>query len=152
MSLQVKHVSWHQARKQLKELRVRVFVCEYHIPESVEFDKFDREAHHIMLIDADNNPVASARIANNGRISRIAITIRHRNQAINNQLSHAIKDVANELGLTRLSFNCELADISKFEQANYQRTGCVFMEAGIARQTLACDTDKLSLHNNQVIH
>ncbi|MFT5164122.1 MAG: putative GNAT family N-acyltransferase, partial [Alteromonadaceae bacterium] len=141
MPVQVKHVSWKQGRKQLKALRTKVFICEYHIPPSVEFDKADYEAHHILLLDIDETPVATARIANNGRISRVAIATHHRNQAINTQLIDAIKALAVKLGLARVSFNCELTDINKFAQPRYQRTGGVFMEAGIPRQTLACDTD-----------
>jgi predicted GNAT family N-acyltransferase len=152
MSLQVKQVSWQQARKQLKALRTQVFICEYHIPPSVEFDRLDHDSRHILLLDPDEVAIASARVSPNGRVSRIAISFRHRSQDINNQLIDAIKAVATELGLTRVSFNCALADTSQFEKKCYQRTGGVFMEAGIARQTLACDTDKFYLSNRHVIH
>lgn len=69
MAYSIKTVDWASARDQLVKLREKVFVLEWQLPRSAEFDSDDEQAFHI-IVSADNEPVATARLTRNGEIGR----------------------------------------------------------------------------------
>ncbi len=151
MGYVVQNVLWREKRHDLKQLREKVFVCEYHIPKKIEFDNEDSEAFHIVVVDNDQI-VASGRLNKRGVISRVAVLSRHRNTELYALLFSHIALIAKQHDINELSFNCNLNEKGKFIDKGYHERGAVFMEAGIARQRLSCPISSFDPEPFTLVH
>jgi predicted GNAT family N-acyltransferase len=138
MSFSFQHVTWHEKRSELKRVREKVFVYEYHIPKNIEFDHSDKECNHLLVLDEQGNSIATARINKKGVISRVAVLKPFRTHEFYIEIFEQIFNYASSLGVNEISFNCRLSEKEKFTRCGYSEKGHVFMEAGIARQRLSC--------------
>ncbi len=152
MSYQIHQVDWCDESERLKELREKVFVCEYHIPRSIEFDKLDIMAQHVLLTNDNKAVIATARLSNDGLMSRVAVIASHRNQAVYKTLFSFLVTVAEQQGLDNVSFNCILDERDKFLQVGFKQQGEVFMEAGIPRQRLFCPIKNFNAEPFSLVH
>jgi len=152
MSYQLQQVNWLKNRERLKALREKVFVCEYHIPKHIEFDQQDRTAQHIVLLNEQNIIIASARLSQDGLMSRVAVLPEFRTEDIYQNLFSYLVSVAKEQGAVEMSFNCILQEKDKFLKAGFYPKGPVFMEAGIARQRLCCPIESFTTSEFSLVH
>jgi predicted GNAT family N-acyltransferase len=134
----VTKVEWDRQKDQLQQIRERVFVYELHIPKRVEFDNHDKLALHVLVTDDTSRPVATARLCDDGLISRLAVLPDHRNRKVYCSLLNYIFDLATEQGIESISVNCVLHEVERFIRNGFIKQGNVFMEAGIPRQRLKC--------------
>jgi predicted GNAT family N-acyltransferase len=134
----VTKVEWDRQKDQLQQIRERVFVYELHIPKRVEFDNHDKLALHVLVTDDTRCPVATARLCDDGLISRLAVLPEHRNRKVYCSLLNYIFDLATEQGIESISVNCVLHEVERFIRNGFIKQGNVFMEAGIPRQRLKC--------------
>ncbi|SFD06141.1 GNAT family N-acetyltransferase [Pseudoalteromonas denitrificans] len=152
MSYQLQQVNWLKNRERLKALREKVFVCEYHIPKHIEFDQFDRISQHIILLNEQNTIIASARLSQDGLMSRVAVLPEYRTQTIYRSLFSFLVSIAKDQGASEMSFNCILQEKDKFIKSGFSEQGLVFMEAGIARQRLSCPIEKFTSTEFSLVH
>lgn len=151
MNYRVDHVNWKVNADEIKLIREKVFVCEYRIPQDCEFDKVDCNCEHVLIRDHDNTPIATGRICDNGKISRIAVLMTHRKFNVSNQVIDKLLAIAKSKGLVNVFIDSELADVEKYCQYGFNSVGNVFMDAGIAKQVLTCSLDKFKSHNT-ILH
>ncbi len=147
----VEQVSWRQAKHQLKQLRYRVYVCEWRIPKKAEFDHLDSESQHVLVYD-DNVVVATGRITPDGEIGRIAVVSSYRSKQIYDLLYNTLLAIAREQSLDQVFVQCELTGVPHFEQQGFESVGNVYMDAGIPRQKLRCDVDQFKWSRVELIH
>lgn len=138
MNYHVDRVNWYQTQKQLKKIRERVFVYEFHMPMEVEFDGLDSHSEHVIISDEQHEPVGTGRLCPDGLISRIALLQAHRNRSAYSSLLNYLVHLAKEKGLHDIYVNCVLQEVPSFVENGFLKQGCVFMEAGIPRQKLKC--------------
>lgn len=139
MSYSVSRVPWQQASSLLKNIRERVFVCEWRIPESIEFDQYDDHAFHMLICDdKTQEPIATGRILPSGEISRIAVLMGFRSTQIDKIILQGLFKIAEELALNEVFIYSPLHQVSYFIKHNFYPVGAVFMEAGMPKQRMAC--------------
>lgn len=137
-------VDWSVAEQLLRDVREKVFVCEWRIPQKVEFDRKDRQAYHILVCDdISQEPIATGRILPSGEISRIAVLMGHREQQVTELILKELKQIASELELKEVFISCPLHHVEHFTQLQFIPNGAVFMEAGIAMQQISCQLANL---------
>lgn len=142
MSYKVDKVSWKgepNQIKDIKELREKVFVCEHRVPETSEFDNHDSRSEHVLIRNEDNKAVATGRICEDGKISRVAVLIKYRNTNAAEQVIKQLIAIAKNKGLSSVSIDAELDNIPEFTKQGFKPTGSVYMESGIPKQTLICN-------------
>lgn len=145
MNLSISRVQWKQAEPLLKNIREKVFVCEWRIPKKVEFDRKDKSAFHMIVCDdATQEPVATGRIMPNGEISRICVLPSYRKHKIDKMVLRGLLKVAADIGLNKVYINSPLEKVEHYQENNFDVAGSVYMEAGIARQKMACEVDKVA--------
>jgi len=145
MSYSICRVEWNIAAPLLKNVRERVFICEWRIPKRIEFDQHDRQAFHILVCDdISQEPVATGRILTSGEISRIAVLMPYREQKIDKLIFNGLFQIARELQLSDVYINSPLESVDYFRQHNFHSIGAVFMEAGLPKQRMACAIEKIS--------
>ncbi|WP_199608778.1 GNAT family N-acetyltransferase [Flocculibacter collagenilyticus] len=152
MTFKIQHVNWEQAHDQLCEVREKVFVCEYRIPKTIEFDNDDTLSEHVLLTEDSGKPIATGRISPKGEISRIAVVLSHRDSDAAEVVLKKLMDIAKKIGVKQVSVNCELDDVKNYIQQGFRTSGSVYMEAGIPRQRLICPINKVSVKYCRQIH
>ncbi|TRX56917.1 GNAT family N-acetyltransferase [Thalassomonas sp. M1454] len=153
MPYRVNVVNWQQAKSQLKSVREKVFVCERRIPYEVEFDRNDRRAHHVLVVDEDSKePVATGRITNQGELSRICVVISKRKSPIGKQVIDTLLDIARKNNLKEVYINSSLDAVDYFLKHNFRTQGSVFMEAGLPRQRMVCPLQKIDFKRFYLSH
>lgn len=153
MSYSFCRVQWEQAAPLLKNVREKVFVCEWRIPRRIEFDRKDRLAYHMLVCDdGTQEPIATGRIMPTGEISRIAVLMHFRDQDVDQLILQGLLKVARELNLTEVYIHSPLEAIEYFRQHHFNTVGSVFMEAGIPRQRMACRIENVHNANYFLTH
>ena len=139
MSYSVCRVDWKQAAPLLKNVREKVFVCEWRIPKRIEFDRFDKSSYHILVCDdKTQEPIATGRIKPTGEISRIAVLLNYRHLDIDSFVINGLIAIALELEIKEVFINAPLAVVDRYRSLNFTPQGGVYMEAGMPFQKMAC--------------
>ncbi len=117
-------------------IRHTVFVLGQGIDPALEQDSHDVSAVHVLAVDAEGQPVATARMvidpaSNSGRIGRMAVLPAWRNQGIGRQLLDWLGEAARERGLDRLTLHAQLPALPLYLRAGYLPAGPQFDEAGL---------------------
>ena len=60
MTFTVKNVDWGKDKHKLRKLRNKIFVCHWRIPQEYEFDQQDKDAYHVLVVDENNQDVATS--------------------------------------------------------------------------------------------
>jgi predicted GNAT family N-acyltransferase len=153
MSYTVSRVRWEQAAPLLKNVREQVFVYEWRIPKTIEFDKKDRFAYHVLACDdKTQEPIGTGRILSSGEISRIAVLKFHRKDQVDKIILKALFKIAREMNLKEIFIYSPLEAIEYFRKFNFNSTGAVFMEAGMPRQKMTCLLNEVSIAKYYLSH
>ncbi|NVK57847.1 MAG: GNAT family N-acetyltransferase [Alteromonadaceae bacterium] len=152
MAYKVKGVLWQEAEAQLKSLRKAVFVLEWQLPESAEFDDLDNKAFHVLMFSQDNHPIATARLTHDGQIGRIAVLPKHRNTSVYNTLFTALLKQANSQNIEQIHVQSALNRVDYHREKGFEPIGPVFMEAGIPMQKMVCQRQQFDLPDVKHIH
>ena len=137
MAYKINTVHWQQSKKDIKHVREKVFVCEFHIPPDCEFDAVDSDCEHVLIKDDDGNTIATGRICQSGKISRIAVLMQYRQTDAGKRVIEKLIDIARAKGLNRVFIDSEQDQISHFKEQGFMPVGQVFMQAGVAKQSLS---------------
>lgn len=152
MAFKVLSVDWGKEKHRLSKLREKVFVYEWRIPKECEFDALDVKSFHVLVVDENNNEVATGRITPKGEIGRIAVVPRYRGQEVYQTLFQALLNIANLKGLERVSVQCELEGVEYYQQQGFRPVGSVYMDAGIPRQKMSCTIKDFALPRVELTH
>jgi predicted GNAT family N-acyltransferase len=152
MSYYVNEVKWNTDKNTLVQIREKVFVYELHIPKKVEFDQHDKYAHHVLVTDKRETPIATGRLCQNGLLGRIAVLPAYRNRLVYKTLLNHLVNIADNKGMQVISINCILEEVDLFKQNGFNVNGNVFMEAGIARQKMQCPISQFDTRPFTLVH
>lgn len=153
MSFSISRVQWEQAAPLLKNVREKVFICEWRIPKKIEFDKKDRHAYHMLVCDdLTQEPVATGRILSTGEISRIAVLMPYRNKYVDQKVMQGLIAIAKDINLNEIFIYSPLESVDYFRKFNFISAGAVFMEAGMPRQRMVCALDNIGIANYYLTH
>lgn len=143
MSYSVSRVNWELAAPLLKNVREKVFICEWRIPRKIEFDRKDRHACHMLVCDDNSQePIATGRILATGEISRIAVLKKYRKDNIDLKIIQGLISVAKDLNLDEIFIYSPLESVDYFRKFNFVSAGAVFMEAGLPKQRMHCSLNQ----------
>ncbi|AZQ84578.1 GNAT family N-acetyltransferase [Colwellia sp. Arc7-635] len=153
MSYTVSRVQWEQAAPLLKNVREQVFVCEWRIPKSIEFDKNDHLAQHVLAChDKTQEPVGTGRILSSGEVSRIAVLKYYRKEQVDKIIIQRLLTIAREMKLKEIFIYSPLDVRDYFRQFNFNTCGTVFMEAGMPKQKMTCQLNQISIEDYYFSH
>jgi predicted GNAT family N-acyltransferase len=114
-------------------LRKIVFIEEQAVPETVERDGRDGQAHHI-LAQLDGQPVGCARLliaGETGKIGRVCVLASHRGRGIGTALVKACLDHLKGLqGVTRAELGAQTHALELYERVGFSAYGAEFPDAG----------------------
>ncbi len=123
----------------LRQLRRKVFIDEQHVPEALEWDKFDdpQAAIHFQLT-INHCTIGGARLTPKGQIGRVFIAKNQRRQGFATKLLERVIDC----GLTQpeiqkpLYLHAQVDAMALYQVLGFKAQGDEFLEAGIVHRTM----------------
>ena len=152
MTFRAQNVDWGQAKHKLCHLREKVFVYEWRIPRECEFDRYDSESFHVLVINDQDEEVATGRLTPDGELGRIAVVPKYRGPEVYQILFSALLNLAQQAGLEDVTVQCELEGVEYYQQQGFRPVGAVYMDAGIPRQRMSCTVKDFSLSRVELTH
>ncbi len=134
--IQIIHASWNEHRNQLGEVRRKVFIDEQHVPEELEWDEYDEYCHHILVLDNNNQAIATGRIKPNGHIGRMAVLPSWRNQGIGTAILDALQAHAVQQDIREVFLHAQVSAIPFYSKQGFEICSDEFMDAGIPHRTM----------------
>jgi predicted GNAT family N-acyltransferase len=132
----IERAYWLQHRAQLLHIRFRVFVDEQGVPRDMEEDEHDPHALHLLVRDAQGQPIGCARLLHSGQIGRMAVLQAYRCQGIGSRLLQQLLQLAGQTGLPRVFLHAQCQAEGFYRRAGFTPVGEVFMEAGISHREM----------------
>ena len=125
-----------------RALRRAVFIEEQAVPEALEWDGLDGEAHHFLAVDSAEALRSATQTAALGtarmrivdglaKAERVAVRKDVRTQGVGRLLMVAIEAHARRKGLPAVVLHAQLTAIPFYESLGYQAHGEIFLDAGI---------------------
>ncbi len=124
-----------------KEIRYRVFVQEQSVPQELEWDSFDKIAHHLILY-LNNIPIGTARLftkENRSYIGRVAVLKEYRGKGYGRIIMKAIMEHAKNIGIKRIYLHSQTYIKDFYKKLGYKEIGDKFIEAGIPHVEMFID-------------
>jgi predicted GNAT family N-acyltransferase len=116
-------------------LREQVFYGEQKVPLQEELDELDKDAQHLVALDADGRRViGTLRLLSFGeeaKIGRVAVAAERRRRGIASRMLEIALARAREQGFRRVRLAAQLAAVGLYEQAGFAVESEPFEEAGI---------------------
>ena len=136
MNFKIIHVDWNEHRKELSEIRRKVFIEEQHVPEELEWDEFDAISFHVLALDLNNHPIATGRLKPDGQIGRMAVLKEWRNLDVGRALLETLLNYAIESGIDKVYLHAQITAIGFYKNAGFSINSKEFMDAGIPHKTM----------------
>lgn len=130
-------LDWREAESLAGPLRLRVFCEEQGVPRDIEIDAQDPRSLHVVAEDAAGAVIGTARLLPDGHVGRFAVAAACRGRGVGERLLQALLAEAARRGHRRTVLHAQVAAEGFYARYGFERTGDVFMEAGIAHTTMA---------------
>ena len=121
-------------REQCYDIRKAVFVEEQAVPLELEMDEYDDIAVHFLMRDADQAPLATARLLDKhglAKIGRVAVLKDARGLGLGLALMQFVVDEAKRRGFTEAVLDSQTYAIPFYERLGFVAEGEEFDDAGI---------------------
>ena len=122
---------WSSHQNELTGIRKKVFIDEQKVPVELEIDEHDPEAIHFLVMNKNEQYIATARLLKNGHIGRIAVLKEYRNQGIGTNLLSDILSKAMQLKIKTVFLNAQVYAEKFYKSHGFISQGKIFMDAGI---------------------
>ena len=119
-------------------IRLRVFVKEQGVPESIELDRDDQRAMHFLAF-VSTRAVGTARLVRHrqgAKIGRMAVLKGHRGKGVGRKLLKRAITAAKKLGAENIYLHAQVAVIGFYEKLGFHAVGPVFEEAAIPHRKM----------------
>ena len=136
----IEQVTFDKARSAIESVRRKVFIEEQHVPEELEWDGLDDSATHL-LARIGQQPVATARLLDNGHIGRMAVLPEWRGQGIGMAMLRQLLNIARQCRLPAVFLNAQVSAVPFYRKAGFEIEGESFMDAGIPHKRLVLQLD-----------
>ena len=130
---------WSKAIAEALPIRTTVFVQEQGVPEELELDEFDADAHHAL---AYIGPlcVGTARLielaAEKGQIGRMAVLDGYRGSGIGSELLKYLLLLGRSQGIKEFELHAQVTAIPFYEKLGFTPLGEIYDEAGIPHRNM----------------
>jgi len=134
--ISIKACTWQKDQAVIRPVREKVYIQEQQVPVELEWDDKDAECLHLLALDHDDHPVATARMTPDGHIGRMAVLADYRHQSIGSQMLRLLCEKATEQGLKKVVLDAQTYAIPFYEKHGFSVTSDEFMDAGIPHKSM----------------
>ena len=132
----VEQTSWDRDKKNLIDLRTRVFINEQLVPPDLEWDGYDSDCWHVIARTEDNTCIGTARMLYDGHIGRMAVLPEYRKKGVGSELLKSLHEIARAQGIHHVFLHAQTSAVGFYQNHGYKITGDEFMDADIPHVTM----------------
>ena len=137
----VRPASWQddRDRDRLIFVRRKVFVIGQNVAEEIEIDGLDHEQTHFLAeATASGEAIGTARLADSGKIGRVAVLASWRGEGVGSAIVKAVILSADERGISPLYLHAQTATVPFYEKLGFVIDPTVdeFVEADIPHRRM----------------
>jgi predicted GNAT family N-acyltransferase len=129
-------LDWAGGQERLLAVRTAVFVIEQQVPAEIEVDEYDPISEHVLAIDAEGNPIGTARLLPEGKIGRVAVLKDWRQHGVGSLLMKTLIKRAQTRGDREIQLHAQCWTIPFYETLGFRPEGDEFLEAGISHRKM----------------
>ena len=122
--------TFKEQQETIQSLRHRVFTQEQGVDPVIDLDGQDHQATHVLAL-ADNKPVGTGRMLDDGHIGRIAVLKESRQQGIGKQIMETLIRSARKQGIASVFLGAQVDAVPFYENLGFSRSGDNYIEANI---------------------
>lgn len=134
-NLAIREARWPEDESLLRQIRTEVFVREQEVPEDLEWDGLDATSRHLLAL-VGREPVGTGRLADTGKIGRMAVLSTYRGLGIGERLLAELIRLAVESGRHHVYLHAQVHAAGFYARQGFRAEGEDFMEAGIAHRRM----------------
>ena len=139
---------WPNNELEISKIRKEVFILEQNVPEEMEWDEFDQESLH-WLVMLNKKPIATARIRSVSnkkvKIERLAVLKNNRREKIaTNLMNEIIEYIKNRRSSSTITLNAQTEALNFYDKLGFKKIGDTFIEAGIEHIKMELNLQPLS--------
>lgn len=127
---------WTRDQAAIKAVRMAVFVLEQGVPEAEEWDELDSACEHVLVLDARREPVATGRLAPDGKIGRMAVLRPWRGRGLGATVLGSLLQSARRRGFPDCYVYAQIHALGFYARQGFVVEGPEFMEAGIPHRRM----------------
>lgn len=120
----------------LRAVREPVFVVEQQCPLDEEWDDFDADAKHLLVIDADGHPLGTGRLTRQGRIGRMAVLAAARGQGVGALILARLIELARAAGYREVTLSAQTHALGFYQRAGFVAEGPEYLDAAIPHRLM----------------
>ena len=124
----------------LRAIRHEVFIVEQKVPAELEFTGDDDQHHHVIAINAQGDPIGTARLSAAGKIGRMAVLKNARRKGVGSAMLDMLIAIAKIHGHQSVTLSSQLHALPFYSRHGFQEHGDTYMEAGIPHQRMQRST------------
>jgi len=143
--LKINHVQWFEYEKALRTIRTKVFIEEQQVPIALEWDSQDTSAQHLLVLTSTNEPIACARLLNNGSIGRMAVLKEWRGLGIGTKLLNKAIALHRQQGISVITLSAQVHAIPFYQKAGFEVINTPYLDAGISHVDMHLMPEKTSM-------
>ena len=137
----VVEVQTEEQKEKLFAIRREVFVIEQEVAADEEFDEFEDSSVHFVALDAEQNPIGSARwrdTEKGSKMERFAVKKTWRRKGVASALVQAVlDDIEKKKGTGNyLYMHAQLDAVPLYEKFGFEKKGEIFEECNILHYTM----------------
>lgn len=144
-NLKINHVKWSEYEKALRTIRTKVFIEEQQVPIALEWDSQDTSAQHLLVFTSTNEPIACARLLNNGSIGRMAVLKEWRGLGIGTKLLNKAIALHRQQGISVITLSAQVHAIPFYQKAGFEVISTPYLDAGISHVDMHLMPEKTSM-------
>jgi predicted GNAT family N-acyltransferase len=133
---QLRPADWVRDEGAIKAVRRAVFIEEQGIPESEEWDEMDAVCEHVLALDEDGTPIATGRLAPDGKIGRMAVLKAWRARGLGAALLRFLMESARRRAFPQCYVYAQSHAFGFYARYGFAAQGEEFMEAGIPHRRM----------------
>ncbi len=124
-------VTWRTHSTQLKVVREQVFIVEQQVPVELEWDELDETAQHLLAMNDANEPIACARLLDNGSIGRMAVLKAWRGCGVGSALLNRAIAIHRQQCSQTIMLSAQIHAIPFYEKAGFVVCSQPYLDADI---------------------
>ncbi|MDA8563514.1 GNAT family N-acetyltransferase [Mariniblastus sp.] len=127
----VREADWQTDAQSLRAIRHEVFIVEQNVPAELEFTGDDDQHHHVIAINAQGDPIGTARLSAAGKIGRMAVLKNARRKGVGSAMLNMLIAIAKIHGHRAVTLSSQLHALPFYKSFGFVESGETFIEAGI---------------------
>lgn len=138
---QVRPARWPEDVPALRSIREPVFVEEQNVPLELEWDDDDPRCIHVIAEDDQGRPIGTGRLAQSGKVGRMAVIKDWRGHGVGGAILEALLDEARKAGIPECYLHGQTSALGFYGRYGFVPEGEEFEEAGIPHRMMRLRLD-----------